>query len=739
MNIQKSYLHYLGIFLLAQAILAIYLGQAFWRPSDFVFTFGGDGAMIYYNMIFHTFYGEGLMLSNMNYPRFDSLFMTDGQASFAIFFSWFREWMTPESVIGWSHRLHYLLFGLAGIFLYKTMELVKINEWLGFVSTLLILFLNPLMFRLQAGHFGLFYPLVFTYTFYYVTKLIVENKPSIADIVGLLIILVFFGLNNIYISIINVCFMMTLALALVFIKKEKKKAAHLLITGTIVMAIIYFFLHLTEIDSDRVEIQWGYNANSLNLRSIFIAPVSLLYKLLIGHIDIKYTGGETWMNIGIIPLLTLIIAPLALMKRSRKLHEAQNMRLLANVFLISSALLLLYSSAILYQIGFIREHIFHQMSIASMFKASGRFATPIYFMATLFAVYHLDRILKFKYGLPIVIIALFIWGNETNLYLSQNAFTEMHKNQFTSEKIDHFSEDIVNPAEFQAMYTLPVMVGWNDKFRIQSNFSSEYNSILVSLATGLPMINGMLSRIGVTDGERAIQMAAHPLIYKEIVEILPGDKPILLIYSKLHEDYTEGELYLRNKSELIHEQSDIELRKLNVDEINDRSLQDSILAVLDDHSDTIFSSEQTFFKTEKFDDISNYIHFSPPGALKIDAEQEILGFEIPDTIEGPHEISIYYRVSNRLFGTPAFKIRAVGQTTAEVVLHAISAKDNYIDWVRVSGILDIPKGSSEITVEVVGVNQEYIIDDFMLRKVNDRIIDGVHQFYNNFKVGKLPD
>ena len=79
------------IFVIAQLLLFFYLGSAFLFPQRYIYTFGGDGAFIYFNMIFHTLYGNGWTLNNMNYPVFESIFMTDAQAGLSILFNWINQ------------------------------------------------------------------------------------------------------------------------------------------------------------------------------------------------------------------------------------------------------------------------------------------------------------------------------------------------------------------------------------------------------------------------------------------------------------------------------------------------------------------------------------------------------------------------------------------------------------------------------------------------------------------------
>jgi len=162
-----------------------------------VYAFGGDAAFLYFNTIFHTWYGQGWTLSNMNYPVHESILMTDAQAAVSYVLNKLNGIKyVREHVDGIIHSFHYFCITLAAVFSYLTLRKLSVNRWIAIAFAILIVFLSPQLLRLRAGHIGLAYPVLFTAVIYAVVSF--KMEPKLRYGVLLFTILLFFGINNIY-------------------------------------------------------------------------------------------------------------------------------------------------------------------------------------------------------------------------------------------------------------------------------------------------------------------------------------------------------------------------------------------------------------------------------------------------------------------------------------------------------------------------------------------------------------
>lgn len=726
---------HIGIFLIIQAILAYYLKDAFWNPSQYVYTFGGDGAFIYYNMIFQSFFGNGFELSNMNYPNFESIFMTDAQASLSLCFSLindlFPSYLSPEKIVALSHRFHYLMIGFAGIFVFENLKLFEIKSSLAIPAAIFITLLSPMIIRLNAGHFGLAYPFVFAYVMFFLTQYFHKRTFNVSIFIGLIAVLLFFGLNNFYIGMINLTTLLLISGFYIFHKEFRNKALSLILSCVAIVGVLYSFIHFTDPGSDRIEIQWGYYSNSVDISSFLYPPTGLLNHMLSSFGHIKTHGGETWINLGLIPLIVLLILPLYFWLSKDKNGVKNRLPELFKAFAIASFILLIYASALLYRIPFFKEHLFHEFGILTMFKASARFAWPLYFMATIAACFYLQKILDLieirSKALSIGLLAsvLLVWAFESNFYLDQKVFTQMHGNPYNQATKDEILSKIkeigININEFQALYSVPVMEGWNDKFHIVPHFNSEFHSILFSMSTGTPMINAMHSRIGITDAMSAIQLSSHPYIEKERLEDLDIQRPILLMCGKGADKLTKGEQFLIDNSKLLIDEPGYELRHFDLNSFRNLSNRDSLVMNLDLTRDHTFSKDSSFFIRNAFDNSPSEIRLAGQGSKFLDKDETIIESDLPDSISGKYELSVYIKVDNKMYGMPIFELALFDSDQKEIFAQkfdSYQSKDIIESWIRAKLSFEIPETANKLQLKVSSINQDFYIDELLVRPVN---------------------
>ena len=118
------------------------------------------------------------------------------------------------------------------------------------------------------------------------------------------------------------------------------------------------------------------------------------------------------------------------------------------------------------------------------------------------------------------------------------------------------------------MFVLPLFVGWNEKIRAGVYNRSELAALQISSTTGIPMINGRLSRNSTSKTLLATQMSSHPLIKKEVLDQLPNDKPLLLVQGRpIGNRLSFGEKSLKSVANEIFNQEKYFVFKVTLDDI----------------------------------------------------------------------------------------------------------------------------------------------------------------------------
>ncbi len=698
-------------------ILAIFIGEGLWRPNAFVYAFGGDAAIIYYNMIFHSWYGQGLQLHNMNYPLGESILMTDAQASISFILSKFRKAsFVQNNIVGIVHSFHYLCLGLAAIFAQRALRKKEVTVLLSIIGALLIVFLSPQIFRLRAGHFGLAYPVVFTAGLYAWAS--VQKKAKIYPVLLFGAVLLFFGVNNIYLLILAGGWVILIGIV-EWYKTKSRSFLLLSATSFIVVAMVYGLMKGTEVEMDRLDIQWGYYFN----RSTF-EGLTYPFTSLIGTLGAKAkTNIEPVCNLGLANLICLLLVVFSVF-RKRFFNRSSQFSFRANAALLWSAFLMwIYASG---SLKFLAEAI----PAATMFKASGRFAWPLYYALSFASIVLISDFLKkgskkninkskgkrnwSKTGLIGLLILL--WAGECFVYLKHQVKFKQYENHYGPIKLESLKKELDSIPhaldDFQAIYSLPVMVAWNDKFRYPSPWNTEYYSTRISMVTALPMLNAKLSRLGVTQASAATQLASHPWIKKEMLHELDLSKPIMLVLGKDHE-LTEGEQWLIDHAEQILSAKAYALYKLDLK---------SILKPSDYSCNT---TEASFYRD--FDALHKEDPLFGQGCLFIEKSKEkhvLLQQEVSSWPKENYEYSVWVHTDHKKYGMPWMEILQFdnnGNQLDRAYFDIASSKDVLKNWRRAGVEMQLSSKASRIEVALDRLNQDFKIDEFMIRALRDTI------------------
>lgn len=569
----------LFMFLLARPIFKDY----FTRPNSMMYSFGGDALMLYYNNAFHTRYDEGVQLRSTNYPDGEYIYLTDAQGAISNVMQWIDRHVTDISyqTVGFVNALNLYLLFPAVILVFFLLRALKVRMFAAILFAPLIVLLSPQIGRM-GGHFGLAYPFLIPMAMlwflrkYRVGQL--EKRDGLMFAVSL-----FFTFNNPYTGF-NVCFFLLAAGGLLFAAegfkwKNWKKPAIISGMGLLTLGLVFLNFKLFDPVHDRLNPQWGFFVYHATFEGLFHPPTSILYDWLVRNkfivSEVQY---EAFLNVGIVTtmalavmLLMTLVGPLLGKNRSSLQRLTPEHRIL-----VGAALLLFMVAANTSLIKVSEPWIEQNMSWLLMFKASGRLGWAFYFALTITAVVFLDRLFCIKLPWFLAALCLFliaaIWNAEINQYMRPKFKDVFHENFFSQEKeqemLDVLSQNKVDVKEYQAILSLPKMMAWSDKILSHINYRTQIYSVRLSLATGLPMVNSMLSRIGLQHTLERVQMHSNPLIERSLLQKFPNQKDLLLVVgADVIAELKDGEKFLLDISQRVAEHKDFSLYRLRLSDL----------------------------------------------------------------------------------------------------------------------------------------------------------------------------
>jgi hypothetical protein len=457
--------------------------------------------------------------------------------------------------------------------------------------------------------------------------------------------------------------------------------------------------------------------------------------------DIKTFAIESWINLGFVSISITISGIILLSIKRIKFSTTAHRQLFLGLSIVCFVMLL-YASAIFYRIPFLKEHFFHKIGLLTMFKASARFAWPLFIATGVFAAYSLQEIVKLlpPHVRKITLIVLLIVSTyEVHLYLGRDVFTQMYGNPYSQETKDRFlqiiEDDSIDLADYQALYSVPVMEGWNDKFQIVPHFQSEYNSILFSMSTGLPMINGMLSRIGVTDASKSIQLSGHPLIKKEKLLELDANKDLILVYGKGAKHLTIGERYLLDHSEILSDQKEFQLRSLKLEVLKSDQMREDYQSYFDT---TSIDSKHVHVG---FDEIPTKVVLAGEGSKTISSDT-ILFENSLNFVSDSVECSIYVKLDNQMYGNPQFFVDLIqkdGTILNTINFNSYQSRDIQLGWIRASSRFEINDEIHQLRISAKEINQTFLIDELCIRPIDIKsktVKETGDLLYDNYLIDK---
>lgn len=750
MNIeQNKYLQLSFVVLLCLLVEYICFGRIFYSPNDMSFAFGGDALFLYFNTTYHTCHGSGIMLESMNYPFGESIFMTDAQGALSIVMSTLNNLGidTCTYSIGIINGLIMYLLPLCAIFLFLIFRRFKLNVFYAITVSVAITIMAPQTFRI-VSHYGLSYPFYIPMCIYWVLRKFDVKRWEWKD-VFFIITAAFFYLNNPYVGFAGLLFIPTVTLIKFFKSKTHKSFFYQYFGVTSFIVLLgYAIIKITDPFINRIKEQNGFFDYDVTLNGMLNSKYGFTNKLVSKLVSIPNSGYESTVNFGLIPFITLLtlmgllVYYIVRKKPIQITYPSYNYR-----YILLGALLLSFIACNGIIPHFIEEYIKSNLSSLLLFKATGRFIWLAYFSIAIWSAWWLHtKIVKrffrnIGFGILIVISSIWMWESIDGFY-QFNADMSKHGNMFkrTTQWKKYLAENDINPEDYQAILALPIMQGWASKLRTELHWRSQYESTTMSLTSGLPLVDGMLSRMSLDHAMNIVQLGSHPLIDKKLTNSFPNNKPILVMDMSESESLFPNEEYLLSRSKPLTKYKHFDMYRLEIDSLRFSPLIDSVQYnySIGNYSEPIYYDgfiNKNLEEKYRFD----------KGSFTLDIGEDKLVKEVKlNTLKDSvnMEVSFWTLFTPQHEHTPKFKIQSLDRNSQVIQTNMIDSqfsKDVSDNWVRISSIIEYSKDINSIRILSTSKKEE-IVDNVIIRYhdsdvvVEEKDLDLI--LWNNYLIKK---
>ena len=486
----------------------------------------------------------------------------------------------------------------------------------------------------------------------------------------------------------------------------------------------------------------------LTCKGYFFLRIPLFFDLLqFFQFSVKDLEVERWINLGIVSIILfigIVITIISRLLRKINFHHFPVFKKENLLLFSASFLLFLYaanSSVLPLNVDWMEKHL----GTLLMFKASARIAWPIYFAIGISAVIYLDwllrRISNITIAWAISVVLALTWLQEIKSYIGRRYVDTFHANFLHRDKseeiISLLDEHGIDTKQYQAILAVPNMVAWNDQFITDINWATQFFSMRLSAATGLPLISAMHSRISNKQCTEAIQMLSDPLIERELVTRLNPGKDILVLVGSNYPSLKKGEQHVIDLSTPLFSSNDFSLYQLPVDSLI--------------HSSTIIKAKSTFASLQPdtnglirfdFDSIPGSVTFYGKGARKLEKGQAVLVQQpFPASSDSQFVFSAWTHFDDKKPSVGYWYVSVIdstGKASFETHIETRRSHDIQGHWVRSELLLPVPPKSSVWVM--LETNRDFIVDEILIYPASSKIIidhpDDSTFLYNDFRIRK---
>lgn len=730
------------------------------NPGHVMYESYGDGAKNYFTYLYHTLFGKGFHFEGMQYPWGEHIIFTDNQPLLAYPLSYLKDTfnLNITDLLAIMNLMTPILFIFSILALYKLLTWLQINGYLSALFALMICAMPPNFYRM-FGHFGLSYTINIILILFLILKHQANKNPKY--LFGIFIINFLFSFIHVYNLAIGSIMLLAYAFTFFILESDtlKIRAKHILFIvasvalGFICLKSIFYF---TDLIQDRPTNPWGILNYTTTFGEVFTSNFSNLGKTFSLIFDgfVSTQLGEGYAYVGFVSgLYCLFLISNVIFFLSRKKHSLGYSPLLIH----EKYLILIGTLSLIIALGipFVwnMEFLLDYFPLFKQFRSLGRLAIIFYFCINIAAAIRINEVAKTlkvnklqKIGYLFLGFVFLFWSLEIfsySKYIQRRADESSHKYSdfFSSFKKDSNNNPIIErDSNYQAILALPFFCVGSEKITKEPSNGDIGNSFEISLRTGLPLINSMMSRTSWSHTFELARLIGGEYSNKDFISSLLNSKPILLIYNK-HQNCTPDENYLISQSTKIKEDENNIYFNLDWKKLTQRSKAtvDSLNLL------KIADLDQSNYLYKSYDEIENSKAFFNYGALDIHNRDSIIIFESPMNVDtnSKFEFSCWAMIPGDDYRMPYCSLEFLNSKHEQVKtlnVHFSSATDISNIWFRASEFIDLDSNTK--FVKAIFHNEDKhpatLLDEAMLKALQNFAAveskDSKFRMYNNHKI-----
>ncbi|TXF88023.1 hypothetical protein FUA23_16200 [Neolewinella aurantiaca] len=738
--ISPPYQH-LIVFIVASLVFGLFFQDLMLKPGESSPVVSGDGLTIHYNLAYHTTYGNGALLKSQYHPYAENIFMTDGHALLAVVLSALRPVFPGigEHAIGISNFLVFWSNPLAALLLFLVLRQLKVRWPLAMVGGILIAMLSPQIHRQMAGQFTLGFAWLIPLVIWY---LLAWNKGKLYWLksLGVALVIYFLGLNNPYMYAIAATLILAttgfaaIAKLLGLRLPEWKQTGYWLLVFVASTIALYATVSYFDTVTDRVEVPFGFFHNMANWGGLLSSTGLFAYDFFHGLLpELGKPRHENQIYLGLIPMALAVAVPVLLaFRRWRAEFSSQPVLLLA---LLGSLAGLVFAFGLPFK--WFEYWSYDHLGSVLQFRAPARFGWPFYYLLSLSAVYFLDRLYegpKLKISAVVFIgAALLVWTVEAGQYLAQK-LDGMHKeNALGKDLLDRYrviaSENDISKENYSSIFLLPTELGWSDKIHHNGTWRSNHDGYQLALATGIPLLNGKLSRVSLSRSLQSLQITSDPLVEKPLLDEIDDGRDILILAVK--DDVLDPEeLGVKKLGTTIYRNEEVELLRLSPSDFKAANRRAIVQAL----ADTTITNEYLRYDYETNQETA----FTGIGSRRVEKGwTDLLNLSL-DSLPGANEwqLSAWVFADKRRFGGPKFDLKLIDPEGERIEIQNKWINTVYQTqngWQRLDFSFSAKAGAARLVL-TANYDHPFYFDELMIRPAGHdvRIMRQDGTLYNGF-------
>jgi hypothetical protein len=757
--------HFIVLFVVGILFLFLFYGKAITSPNSILFNDSGDAIKNYYTYAYHINNDSSYThFEGMNYPYGEHYLYTDCHPILANTFKFLGDEVPFLKTHSIGVLNFFMLFSilLTFIVVYFVLLEFSLNKWFCVAFSIAITLLSPQIFRME-GHLALSYSFAIPLSWYLLIKALKTPKKGVYIL--LFLNTLFWLFIHAYLGMIILAFLVAFLFSRVLLDKQRKqqliKYAVLLIVLLAPLLTFYSYTKLSDTHIDRTDNPSGFFLYNAELDDVFLPnhpPLKPVFDSISAN-TLKQEW-EAWSYVGLATTILFVVFIVTILLWGFNKDKRNKLSLYfsdsyLNASLLAAFLVLLFAMAFPFRIF---PDLLDAFPILKQFRATGRFAWPFYFVATVFAAFVFQKmyvLLPRKKGLMFIsaIVALtIIEGLYYHIDIS-NKIVEQ-PNVFKKELLtDDYKEALstLEEEEYQAIIALPFYHQGSETFSRTRIDNAVRSSIVFSYHAKLPMVNANLTRVSVTESKNIVQLISPGYYHKALQNDLKSTKPFLIV--KVNEDLTKYENDLYKKATSIYRGANIELLAITPQVLfeNTSELEKQKFELLKDSLSQkhgfYVSDSNSFVYYNDYENMPSDVCFRGEGAYKGVKKGKNLFAEFqPNTFTNGKEYHISMWMHNGEKDALNLWLRFIVEEYDEANDEWFSttffpeyAEVIYGDWTLVEGTFKIKDAKNKIYIVSKGKENSKAklhVDDLLIREVNNAVykLEAEHLFYNNHEI-----